>query len=303
MPSMNELEIVEWLRAQQVSHPHVKVGIGDDMAVLQCSTDQMLLSCDFLLDGVHFDTARHKPEEIGRKAVACSLSDCAAMAVRPVGALMSVALPAKFSTASVQGLFRGALSIAAEYDVAIIGGDTTRWGHPLAVDVTIAAVAYEGIAPVTRGGARPGDAFYVTGPLGGSNLAKHMTFTPRVREARDLAATLQTDLHAMMDISDGLALDLWRMCKESNVGAILDERQLQAVVSEEARLAGEQDERSAVDHALTDGEDYELLLAVGGVVAKSEVDLYAIGITTESELLIRRLDGRLEQLEPRGFIH
>ncbi|MHC4696964.1 MAG: thiamine-phosphate kinase [Planctomycetota bacterium] len=309
----DELELVEWLRQQQGKHPGVGLGIGDDMAAVRTYADLLLISSDMLLDSVHFDTVKHKLEQIGRKAIACSLSDCAAMAVRPLGATVSVALPAAAQADptpeggfDAKALFRGMFAIAAEHDLAIVGGDITRWKHPLAIDVAITATPFDGIDPVTRSGARPRDTLYVTGPLGGSLLGRHMTFTPRVDEAKAIAEALGAGLHAMIDISDGLSLDLWRMCEASGVGAILDENDLQWVISEDARVlaAGPEGEgRTALDHLLSDGEDFELLLAVAGGSAVPGVQLHRVGSITDSDLCIRGLNGRVEPLEPKGFLH
>lgn len=299
----DELQFVEWLRGQCRKSAAVKLGVGDDMAVLKMPAGQTLVASDMLLDGVHFDTRRHTLQQIGRKAVACSLSDCAAMAVEPVAATVSVSLPAKTTFSDAKELYNGVLGIADEYGLAIVGGDTTSWKHPLAIDVAVVATPYEGIEPVTRSGARAGDGLFVTGHLGGSLLGRHLTFTPRVREARVLAETLGRRLHAMLDISDGLALDLWRMCQSSCVGAALDEQLLERVISEDARRAATADGIAALDHALADGEDFELLLAVGGEIAHPPVTLYPIGRITEANLVVRRTDGKVEPLEPRGYVH
>ncbi len=318
----DELEFVEWLRDRCGQHAAVKLGVGDDMAVVGLPTGRVLISCDMLLDGVHFDMRKHTPRQIGRKAIACGLSDCAAMAVRPVAATVSVSLPVDLALSAAKELYCGVLALADEYDVAIAGGDTTRWGSPLAIDVAIVATPYAGIEPVTRSGARPGDTLFVTGRLGGSLLGRHMIFTPRVREARALAEQLGDRLHAMLDISDGLALDLWRMCRASNVGATLSEPLLESVISDDARQAEADDDKTALDHALSDGEDFELLLAVtrerakptlaSGGASESDADsrawhpvvpLYPVGQVTDGVLTIRRADGRVEPLEPRGYVH
>ncbi|UCE61559.1 MAG: thiamine-phosphate kinase [Phycisphaerales bacterium] len=302
--TMNELEFVEWLRGRQREHPAAVLGIGDDMEIVRVGEETILLSSDMLLDGVHFDTFKHDLALIGRKAIACSLSDCAAMAVQPVASTISIALSAGTSTEDAQELFRGASEIAAEYDLAIAGGDTTSWSSPLAIDVSIVASPFPGIEPVTRAGAKAGDTLYVTGPLGGSLLGRHLTFTPRVKEAKVLAETLGDRLHAMMDISDGLSLDLWRLCWASGVGATLDEQDLQQVVSDDAQRLAERDGRPALEHALTDGEDFELLLAACGQAPQIPgVTTHRIGTVTDSGLLIRRKDGQLEPLEPKGFVH
>jgi len=312
----DELELVEWLRKQQRTHAAVGLGIGDDMAVVQPSIDPgrpavindrtdrlLLLASDMLLDGVHFDTAKHGFEQIGRKAIACNLSDCAAMAVRPVAATVSVALPAERPLSDAQDLFRGIFALAADFNLAVVGGDTTRWNNPLVIDVAITATPFAGIDPVTRAGAKVGDTLYVTGPLGGSLLGRHMIFTPRVNEAKVIAEALGDRLHAMMDISDGLSLDLWRMCQASHVGAMLVEHDLQHVISDDARRLAESDGRPALEHALADGEDFELLIAAAGMVSVAGVLLYPVGIMTESAFAIKRIDGRVELLEPKGFVH
>ena len=312
----DELEFVEWLRRQQEAHASVGLGIGDDMAVLlpslapgkpavisDAADRLLLLSCDMLLDGVHFDSGEHGLSEIGRKAVACSLSDCAAMAVRPVAATVSVALPAECTLADAQELFRGIFAIAADFNLAIVGGDTTRWKNPLAIDVAITASPFAGIDPVTRAGAKVGDALFVTGPLGGSRLGKHMTFKPRVDEAKLIAEAIGGRLHAMMDISDGLSLDLWRMCHASGVGASLNEQDLQRVISDDAKQLAGADGQSALEHALSDGEDFELLLAVSGEPEVADVSLHPVGAVTEAGLTLKRIDGRIEPLEPKGFVH
>jgi len=279
------------------------------MAVMDVGAERALLASDMLLDGVHFDTSKHDLRLIGRKAIACNLSDCAAMAVRPLAAVVSVAFPVDWSLSQAQKLLEGMFAIAADFDLAIVGGDTASWKHPLAIDVAITAVPYDGIEPMRRSGAKVGDTLCVTGALGGSLLGHHLTFSPRVREAKALATALGPHLHAMMDISDGLALDLWRMCRASRTGAVLDESQLQEVVSAQAQELAARDQNSPLEHVLSDGEDFELLLSIGGGTepngrrAAGGVALYPVGTVTEDGLRIRRADGRMEDLEPRGYVH
>ena len=110
-------------------------------------------------------------------------------------------------------------------------------------------------------------------------------------------------MHAMIDITDGLSLDLWRLCVESKVGAELDERQLRGVISEDARQAATSSGRTPLDHALTDGEDFELLTAVDGEVTSADISIFRIGRITASGLTIVRDDGKVEALEPRGYVH
>ena len=302
----DELEFVEWLREQQTRrarHPSVVLGIGDDMAAVTSSSAMILVSSDMLLDGVHFDTGRHELSQIGRKAIACSLSDCAAMAVRPVAVTVSVAFPTETPLGDAQELYRGMYAIASEYETALAGGDTTRWNHPLAIDVAITAEPYEGIDPVTRAGAKVGDVLYVTGPLGGSLLGRHLMFTPRVLEARKIAEELGGGLHAMIDISDGLSLDLWRMCEASKVGATLKESRLQQVISPDAQEAADADDRTALEHALGDGEDFELLIAASSTATVTGIPLLPVGEVTDGDLLLRRTNDQVDRLEPKGWVH
>lgn len=303
----DELQLVEWLRAQQKYDPLVALGIGDDMAVLAPPRGFILVASDMVLDGVHFDSRRDDMAAIGRKALACNLSDCAGMAVRPLAATVSLALPRAMALEQVQELYRGMFALRDEFDVSIVGGDTTRWDHPLAIDVAITATAYEGIDPVTRYGAKSGDRLWVTGKLGGSMASgRHLSFTPRVREARQLAATLGVHLHALMDISDGLSLDWWRMGQASGVGAVLNETELRAVIHEDVLSC---DNRlhpvtsSAMEHALSDGEDFELLLAADPQADVTALNLLPIGEVTASGFQMRRIDGSCTALEPRGYVH
>jgi thiamine-monophosphate kinase len=299
-----ELEFVQWLQSREPRKSSVELGIGDDMAIVRTPAGQVLLASDMMLDGVHFDSSRHDLRLIGRKAVACNLSDCAAMAVKPLASTISVAWPRDRSPDDAKKLFEGMEAIAGEFGLALVGGDTVSWDQPLAIDVSIAGVPYEGIKPVRRCGAQVGDLLYVTGPLGGSvHSGHHLRFTPRVREARVLAEALGSRLHAMIDLSDGLALDLHRLCQASGVGAIVEQRRLEAVISEAAKAASADSGRTAMDHALSDGEDFELLFATRGEIEPAETPVFPLGRITDRGVYLHRVDGQTEGLEPRGFLH
>lgn len=318
----NELEFVAWLRRTQRSHPALLCGIGDDMAIVNGPGGPILVASDMLLDGVHFDTTRDDLTDIGRKAAACALSDCAAMAVRPTAITVSLALPAAGPIADARRLFDGIAAMAAAYATAVAGGDTTTWNGKLAIDIAVVACPYPDIRPVMRSGARAGDGLYVTGRLGGSRLGRHLRFTPRVREARLLAAALAGRLHAMMDISDGVALDLRRLCDASDLGAMVDESLLERVASDDAHRSARRSGRPTLEHVLGDGEDFELLLAVSpdiadaagvstdgdtcDVATKGDPDttkLYRIGSITDAGLSLRRVSGAIEPLPPLGYVH
>lgn len=308
-----EDELIAWIRSRSTSAPSgLVLGPGDDMAQVRAGAGGLLVACDLVMDGVDFDSAVHTPRQMGRKAMAVNLSDCAAMAVRPRWALMSVALPARWTMEQAQELFAGAESIAGEFDCRIIGGDTNSWDKPLVVDVTILAEPWDGLnGPVTRSGMRPGDALHVTGRLGGSIWEHHLTFTPRVREARVLSAALGPDLHAMMDLSDGLSVDAARMAAASGCGVELDEGAVRALHREVLRE--KRDDRSLTSHVLDDGEDFELFFAVPEHASDRVMACRKEGITcdlrrigsaiAESGVWLKRMDGGRERVEPRGWRH
>jgi len=300
---MDELEIIEWVRARSRTHSSIRVGIGDDMAIVDAGAGCFLVSTDLLLDQVHFDSKIHSPTQIGRKAVARSLSDCAAMAVRPVSVLISVALPRSMPDPAIRELFQAMCNTAAQFGAVIAGGDTARWNSPLAIDVAVTGEPYLGIEPVPRKGAKLGDVVYSTGRLGGSILGRHLTFLPRIDEARTIATKLGGKLHAMIDISDGLTLDLWRLCQESGVGALLDESLILEAVSDDARTLARTDGISDLQHALSDGEDYELLMAVDPSATISGLPVLPLGRIVQSGLSMTRVHGVVEALVPRGFVH
>lgn len=305
--SRGENALVRWLRERFARHPgYVEVGIGDDAAVLRFSRGRLAVTADMLLDGVHFDSRAQTYEQIGRKALACSLSDCAAMACTPRAATVSVALGNSMTMEDVQRLYGGLAGIADEFACAIVGGDTTSWSGPLAIDVAMLAEPMAERGPVLRSGAKPGDTIFVTGPLGGSLLGRHLTFTPRLATAGRLAE--QAGLHAMMDISDGLSTDLDRLCEASACGAELRADLLEAAVSDAARTMSQRDGRSGLEHALNDGEDFELLVVGEESLARSGLDLLAVGRMVVSagngpRVTMIMPDGRRAPVEPKGFEH
>jgi thiamine-monophosphate kinase len=270
-----ESDFVAWLRERLPAHPQLRLGPGDDAAVLRLGDRaECVLTVDLLTDGVDFQLDRVDPRRVGRKALAVNLSDLAAMAARPVAAVVALALPRRGGLALAKELYEGLLPLAAAYDVAIAGGDTNSWEGPLAISVTaIGETIFRG--SLRRRGARPGDAIVVTGQFGGSILGRHLDFEPRIREALWLHERFE--LHAGIDVSDGLSLDLGRLADESGVGA---ELWTDAVpISPDAqRLAVERaGGMTALDHALADGEDFELVLAASPDQARQMVADGALG--------------------------
>lgn len=304
-----ELELISWLRARFPQAAGLVLGLGDDAALLELEADeQCVVTTDMLLEGVHFPPGPQQLARVGRKALAVNLSDIAAMAARPIAAFVSLALPRSLTLADVQTLYEGMAPLAERYGVALAGGDTNVWNGPLVVNVAVLGACPAGAA-LRRSGARPGDAVLVTGPLGGSLEGKHFDFEPRIREALQLRSACS--LHAGCDLSDGLALDLWRILAESGVGAVLDE--CQVPVSDAARRAAAErpEGGSALERALSDGEDFELLVIVDAADADRlvaqppcPVPLTRVGqIVTERGLWLRTADGTRHPLAPRGYVH
>lgn len=302
-----ELEFLEWLSQRLGPQPGLRVGIGDDAAMLEWPrADGCLVMVDMLADGVDFRLTEIDARRAGRKALAVNLSDAAAMAARPLAAVVALSLPRAGALALAKELYEGLLPLAAEYNVAIAGGDTNTWDGPLAICVTLLAEP-TAKGPLLRSGGRAGDRLLVTGTLGGSILGKHLDFEPRVREA--ILLHERYALHACMDISDGLALDLWRLCRASGCGATIELGRLP--VSDAAhRLAG-QTRRPAVEHALADGEDFELLLAAppeaaAQIIAEQPlaVPITQVGwLENEPGLWQVDLQGRRFELLPKGYVH
>ena len=278
------------------------VDSGDDAAVLRFGRRQILFKTDGVIDGVHFDSATARPEEIGHKAVARCLSDLAAMAGVPGFAVAALMIPRNAREQYVRRVIEGMERTASAFGAAIVGGDISS--HPGRLAITVAMLGEtQGWSPVRRSGARLGDVFAVTGKLGGSILGKHLRFVPRVREALELRRRF--DLHAMIDISDGLLVDLDRLCRESGVGAVLEESSIP--ISPAARRLARRDRRSPLEHALGDGEDYELLFALPADQS-SRLERSGLGrVVGEAAAMegiyLRRRDGRLEERTAEGWEH
>jgi thiamine-monophosphate kinase len=254
-----------------------------------------------LLEGSCFALAEAGPRRVGRKAMAVNLSDIAAMAGRPVAAVVSVGLPRKRGRELAEELYLGLRELADAFDTAVVGGDTNSWDGPVVINVTLLGEATARGA-VRRSGARADDRLLVTGPLGGSILGKHLDFTPRVREALRLHEAVP--LHAMIDVSDGLAADVAHLCAESGCGAVLRAEAIPIAA------AACRDGRSPLDHALEDGEDFELVFAVAPADARTLIEtqpvpgvtLVEIGECVEQGLWLEE-QGQRRPLEPRGYVH
>ncbi len=303
-----EFGLIAWIRARSKVGGRVALGIGDDCASLRFAPGaEVLVTTDMLMDGRHFRLGEASPSEVGYKALAVNLSDIAAMAGVPVAAFVAVALPRGDPAGVAQGLHEGMATLAEAFGVVLAGGDTNAWDGPLVVSLTLVGES-TGRGPVRRSGARPGDAILVTGPLGGSLLGRHLHPRPRVAEALAIAGA--APIRAMIDLSDGLSSDLGHILQESGgLGATLDARAVP--IHDDARTASAIDGRSPLDHALDDGEDFELCLTLDPVDADRlmaspppGVRLDRVGAVEERPgLRLRRLDGSVVGRSARGFDH
>ena len=178
-----ERELIHWLRQRLPPHPLLRLGPGDDAAVLNMAgAQQCVITVDLLSDHVDFELAEIDPRRAGRKALAVNLSDLAAMAAEPLAAVIALALPRQGGMELAQALYEGMLPLAERYELAIAGGDTNSWDGPLAISITLLGkVTSRG--PLCRAGVRPGDRILASGVFGGSILGRHLDFEPRVREA------------------------------------------------------------------------------------------------------------------------
>jgi thiamine-monophosphate kinase len=308
---MNEFELILRLTQSAPTNSAVVVGPGDDCAVIDLGLpDRVLLfKTDAVVEGIHF-TPDTPPEKIGHKALARCLSDIAAMAGTPTAALVTLALPRKFDPGRVERIYAGMNALARRHHVAMAGGETTANPERILISIALLGWTPRG-KTILRSGGKAGDALFVTGQLGGSLAGRHLDFEPRLAEARWLAKHFA--LHAMLDISDGLAGDLRHLLNASRVGAELLSSAIP--ISRAARLAAkaESGAKSPLLAALTDGEDFELLFAVAGRDAVPVLDawkkqfpkvpLTCIGKLTAGEGITIRDKHGARPLTAHGYVH
>jgi thiamine-monophosphate kinase len=303
--TIGEDKITEWFACQsRLSPAEFPIGIGDDMAEVRLAGDvTVLITTDMLLDGIHFDLRKVSLKQAGYKAMAVSLSDCAAMATVPVAAVVSVALPRGFGQRELKHLHSGITLAADKYNCPLVGGDITAWTKKEPFVINVAMLSRPaGNKPIKRSGAKIGDSICVTGQLGGAISGKHLKFEPRVEEAIKLAQV--ATINSMMDISDGLSSDLNRICQASGVGAIINAGQIP--ISKQAQKT-----KDPLNSALNDGEDFELLFTLSSVECEKLLNIWddplpitQIGtITDNRKMQIKMPNYKTVALPVKGYDH
>ena len=311
--TLGETRLIARLRQRVRRRSSVLVGIGDDAAVLRGPGGRLLLASDMIVEGVHFLRRLVPARWIGWKALAANVSDIAAMGGVPLWAVVSLGLPPATSVRFVDALYAGLERCARHFGVTIVGGDTVR-APQVVVDVALLGTVHPERLTL-RSGARVGDLLFVTGRLGGSyRSGRHARFLPRLGEAQALVRRFR--VHAMIDLSDGLASDLWQMSRASGVSLRVEASRIPVTRAarsclRRACLCRARRGRQTVYHALMDGEDFELLFAVSPGAAKRIPHrigacpvtrigaVVAPGVSVELECS----DGHVAPLIPSGFRH
>ena len=303
--SLSETELIQRLTQDLPADSSVLTGPGDDCAVLDWSGSKLLLKTDAIVEGIHFERDT-PPEAIGRKALARALSDIAAMAGTPTHALITLGVHAEMEPSLIEAVYQGLRDCAREHHVNIVGGETTSLSQ-LTLSISLIGKASK---PILRTGSAVGDAIFVSGELGGSLAGHHLNFDPRLKEARWLSD--QDIVHAMIDLSDGLATDLRHLLSDQT-GAELLTRALPIRRAAKERARDNPSGKTALLAALTDGEDYELLFTVsskdavplldGWKSAFPETPLHCIGKITDQPGIALRDDKGVKPLTLHGYDH
>jgi thiamine-monophosphate kinase len=316
---MDETEFgyIKWIQKRLKYKPEVIIGSGDDTAVIKIKSfgskqnnSLLYATTDTIVEGIDFHISSATPEQIGYKSVAVSLSDLAAMGggFSKIYALISASLPKNLAKPHfTHPLFQGINYVSKRFNVQIIGGDISSTRGPITITSTLFGID-KGLKPIRRNGACEGDALLVTGKLGGSILNKHLSFTPRLREAELLNRHYK--INSMIDISDGLLADLDHILEASNVGALLDT--LSIPISPEAYKLAKQNKIKSLNHAFSDGEDFELLFTTPIKEAVQIIHDKRLAKTPISIIgLIRKQKGiflcnsmrKTSRIAPQGFKH
>lgn len=293
-------------RAASGAHRTIVTGIGDDCAVLQPPPgEELLVTTDFSLEGVHFRREWHPPESVGHRCLTRGLSDIASMGGTPLACFLSLAMPKELPQAWVDRFMKGLLRLAGQHKVALAGGDTAQSPAGVLADIMVIGSVPKGKA-VLRSGAKPGDKIYVTGILGaGGATVRRLYAGEKVRPVSvphyflsqpriNLGLQLRHIASSMIDISDGLSTDLSHICEESAVGAVLYSTQVPIA------------DNATLDDALYGGDDYELLFTSPKHVPR---EIAGVAITEIGEVVrregmwIQDQKARTRRLKAKGWEH
>lgn len=297
LKTIGEFGLIDYIKKSVRASSQVILGIGDDAAVYQTTagTDQ-LITTDAIVEGVDFDLKKTTLFLVGRKALAINLSDIAAMGGVPKHAVVTLIMPRNMGLAQVKEFFRGLKKIADQFKVNLIGGDISRGPKLICSIAVIGEVRKNSF--VTRTGAKPGDLIAVTGTFGGSILGRHASFPPRVQEGQFLA---QHGVSSMIDVSDGLIQDLNHLVSENNLGYDLD---LNAIpINSAAQKLSKKTKKTALDHALTDGEDFELLFTTSQKKWNILLKQWSRKFKTQVTIIGKITRNSKNRMNHKGFTH
>ena len=317
MSSRGEFGFIDYINAV-FPVPEGTVGIGDDCAVLPAGEGELLFSTDLLMEGVHFLRSESSPEDVGWKAAAVNLSDIAAMGGKPVATFLSIALPKDAQGEWAERFIEGYRQISSQYDVPLLGGDTTSSLRDIAVNVGILGRCQSG-KRLMRSGAKVGETIYVTGPLGDS-AAGLQAILKGIRRSEDVKTLIERHkrplprvdagviliqsgkVGAMMDISDGIASDMRHIMKASKVGAVIELDRL-PLSSELISVCAEQGwDRYWL--STSGGEDFELLFTgPDGLENELDIKVYPVGKIVDGNELTWTVEGSAVDYDYMGYKH
>ncbi len=319
-----ELRLIELLRDRfPPEKESVIIGIGDDAACLRPPDENLLITTDTMTEEIHFSMRYFTAYQVGYKLVVSNVSDIYAMNGEPLWAVLNITLPVDWDLERFEELLEGIQDASQKYGVSIVGGDLSTSISKATFSMSIVGTSKEEI--VRRCGARVGDRLFVTGPLGeasmGHELLKRIDRPIRIEASERLKLQISWDLiepllrrfllpelvnpsavvmkkNAMIDISDGLYIDLYRLCTESNVGARIYEERLPA--TEQMRRVSEEFGIDLYRSVTSGGEDYQYLIASSDTPPEG---LYYIGDIVDEGFSIVKSNGEIEEITPEGYQH
>ena len=332
--TLGEFGLIERLTsAHQTIHSETVKGVGDDAAVIKNGEEVQLVSTDLLLEGIHFDLLYHPLKHLGYKAVVVNLSDICAMNATPKQITLSVGISNRFSVEAMEEFYEGVYAACKEYDVDLIGGDTTSSRQGMVISVTAIGTAKKEDV-VYRSGAKPGDLICITGDLGAAYLGLQLlerekqlflddpTIQPDLEDesyiiGRQLKPEARVDMietfkranfkpTSMIDISDGLASEVFHICYASDCGAVIEEGMVP--LRDDAQLVALKFQLDPITSALSGGEDYELLFTADLAdleLLKTMPGIYIIGEIKSKEFGKKLLTtgGHYHDLKAQGWNH